>query len=118
MPVLSTRRCSSPSKVRKTSTALSENRSGRPSRPSDGANHSISGSNHTSSEPRCLSAALYSGQLVVRYFGDVGLGIRPIYDIRFLMGIYYLVMQQSRSGVPSVWLSAPSPAAPADPLAE
>jgi len=42
-----------------------------------------------------LSAALSSGQLVVRYFGDVGLGIRPIYDIRFLMGIYYLVMQQS-----------------------
>jgi hypothetical protein len=32
----------------------------------------------------------------VRYFGGVGLGIPPIYDNRFLKGIHYLVMQQSR----------------------
>ena len=33
----------------------------------------------------------------MRYFGGVGLGIPPIYDIRFLRGIHYLIMQQSPS---------------------
>lgn len=31
----------------------------------------------------------------MRYFGEVGLRIPPIYDNRFLKGIHYLVMQQS-----------------------
>ncbi|WP_260610697.1 hypothetical protein [Sphingomonas sp. IC081] len=35
----------------------------------------------------------------MRYFGGVGLGIRPIYDIRFLKGIHHLVMQQSPAGL-------------------
>ena len=36
--------------------------------------------------------------LLVKLFkhGGVGLGIPPIYDKRFLMGIHYLVLQQSR----------------------
>jgi hypothetical protein len=59
------------------------NRIGRPGRPHGFDSQCISGSNHISSDPRRFSAALYSGQFVVRYRGVTGLGITPIYPARF-----------------------------------
>jgi|JI6StandDraft_1071083.scaffolds.fasta_scaffold97030_3 hypothetical protein len=56
-------------------------------------NQSIFGPNHTSSEPRYFSAALYSSQLIVRNCGGVSLGTQPIYTDRFLKGTHHLVMQ-------------------------
>ena len=44
----------------------------RPRLPLLAANHAISLSSQISKEPRALSAALYAGQLVVRYFGGTG----------------------------------------------
>lgn len=49
--------------------------------------HCISGSNHTSREPRCFSAALYALQFVMRYIGLAGLGIAAPYSTRFTQGI-------------------------------
>ena len=46
--------------------AASEKISGRPGRPLPVADHSISRSSQTSSEPRFRSVALYSDQFVVR----------------------------------------------------
>jgi hypothetical protein len=46
--------------------AASEKVSGRPGRPLGLANHSISPSSQTRRQPRRRSAALYSGQFVVR----------------------------------------------------
>ena len=73
--------------VRQSSIALSENRIGRPGRPHGFDSQCICGSNHISSDPRRFSAALYSGQFVVRYFGAAGLGMTPIYPARFPRGI-------------------------------
>ena len=53
-------------RLRQNWMAASENVSGRPGRPRLGADHSISRSSQTSSEPRLRSAALYSDQFVVR----------------------------------------------------
>jgi len=70
----------------------SEKRSGRPR---GTENQFIRGSNHTSSEPRCFSAALYSGSWSCDIVGGVGLGIPPTYDKHSLCESITLVMQQS-----------------------
>jgi len=66
---------------------LSENRIGRPGRPHGFDSQGICGSNHIFSDPRRFSAALYSGQFVVRYLATAGLGITLIYPARFPRGI-------------------------------